>query len=196
MIIATTTERGTDEDTESSSRVTRSIVDNYMHRPSVDDRAVRALATMANNDLTMMSVEDEEPPLCDASFIFISHNKARFLLSGDSVAYHFEDGRLVHRSRSEGAPIMGSGPHYNPRMEDVFDIGQNKNAFLSASPALARAVSDQQIEEALRASESPKDWMSKLEKLAGDDTQFCAITFFLPQGKQSRLRDFLDRAMR
>ena len=49
MIIATTTEYDTDEDTEVASRVTRSIFDNYMRRPSVEDRAIHTIAVMANN---------------------------------------------------------------------------------------------------------------------------------------------------
>ena len=47
MIIATTTERGTDEDTENGSRVTRSIIDNFMRRPSLEDRAVTTIYTFA-----------------------------------------------------------------------------------------------------------------------------------------------------
>ena len=47
MTIATTTEYGVDEDSEYSSRVTRSVIDNYMKRPSLADRAIGTIATMA-----------------------------------------------------------------------------------------------------------------------------------------------------
>jgi len=40
----------TDEDTEIGSRVTRSIIDNFLRRPSLEDYALTAIATMASND--------------------------------------------------------------------------------------------------------------------------------------------------
>jgi len=194
MIIATTTDRGTDEDSETAGRITRSMVDNFMRRPSTEDRAVHALSTMANNDLCMMSLNDERPPLCDAAFIFIDRNKARFFISGSSAAYHFENGKLAHRSDPADADIIGSGPHFRPRMEPAFELNQVENAFLTASASLAHAVTDEALEESLRASASPEEWMERLKELAGPDMQFCAITAFPPIIKHSRLKGLFTRS--
>lgn len=196
MIIATTTDRGTDEDSESAGRVTRSITDNYMHRPSVENRAMHALSTMANNDLAMMGLNGgdrhEEPVMCDAAFVFINRKQARFLVAGASCAYHFEKGELAHRSLPGETSPIGIGPRFEPRMEPVFELNKEENAFLVASPSLARAVTDEQVTEALRASKTPEEWMEGLKRLAGDDTQFCAITCFLPLGKPP-LKGLLSR---
>ena len=194
MIIATTTDRGTDEDSETAGRITRSMVDNFMRRPSTEDRAVHALSTMANNDLCMMSLNDERPPLCDAAFIFIDRNKARFFISGSSAAYHFENGKLAHRSDPADADIIGSGPRFRPRMEPAFELNQVENAFLAASASLAHAVTDEALEESLRASASPEEWMERLKELAGPDMQFCAITAFPPIIKHSRLKGLFTRS--
>lgn len=183
MIIATTTDRGTDEDSESASRVTRSIADNYLRRPSVEDRAIHALSTMANNDLSMMGLNGDEPPLCDAAFVFVNRKQARFLVSGGAAAYHFAGGKLAHRSLPGEASIIGMGPRYTPRLEPGFELKKEENAFLTASPSFVRAVSDEAVGEALRASSTPEEWMDRLQELAGHDVQFCAITAFLPLGK-------------
>ena len=196
MIIATTTEQGTNEDTEAASRVTRSIADNYLRRPSIEDRAVHMLATMANNDLSMISQRDEEPSRCDGAYVFVNHNKARFLTAGDSVAYHFVGGELDHRSDEGVADSFGIGPRYEPNIGPIFELQLAENAFLTASGSLAAAVSAEAICEALRASGTPENWMEQLTLLAGPETQFCAVATFLPVKKHSRLRALISRVTR
>ena len=194
MIIATTTDHGTDEDSETAGRVARSMADNFLRRPSVDDKPVMTLAVMANNDLSMMGLNDEMPPLCDAAFIFVDRNRARFLIAGGAAAWHFEEGKLAHRSDPEETDAIGSGPRFRPRIEPDFELKQGENAFLAASPSLAHTLSDEQIEEALRASTTPEEWMEKLKELAGPDVQFCAITTFPPMIKHSRLKGLFTRS--
>ena len=194
MIIATTTDRGTDEDCETAGRVARAMTDNFLRRPFVDEKPIFTLATMANNDLCMMSLNDERPPLCDAAFIFVDRNRARFLISGSSAAYHFEGGKLAHRSDPTDADIIGSGPRYRPRIEPDFELEQTENAFLAASASLAKAVSDEALEESLRASSTPEEWMERLKELVGPDVQFCAITVFPPMAKHSRLKGLFTRS--
>lgn len=192
MIIATTSEYGTDEDTEITSRVTRSIIDNFLKRPSLDDQAIRTIAVMANNDLAMMRSDSEGHLLCDAAFVFLDRNKARFLVSGRAAAYHFENGKLVRRTSAEEADIIGSGMRYEPHVEPVFELKQEQNAFLVTSPALAQAASDEQLAEALKASKTPEEWMEKLRALAGDK-EFCAITAFLPVSRPGPLEKLLGK---
>lgn len=194
MIIATTTEQGTEEDTETTSRVTRSMFDNFMRRPSIEDQAIRTIASMANNDLSMMNPENDDAVLCDAAFVFLDRNKARFLISGKSAAWHFEDGKLKNRSSRDAAPQIGSGRYYEPHLEPVFELKQGKNAILAASQTLAEQVSDEEIEKALNESASPEEWMERLVNLVGEDKQFCAITAFLPSEKPSLLKSLFHRS--
>ena len=193
MIIATTTEHGVDEDSEYSSRVTRSIIDNFMRRPSLEDRAIQTIATMANNDLMMMWSENETPMMFDAAFAFIDQGRARFLISGGSAAYHFEDGKLRHRSDAGEASLIGSGVRYSPRMEEAFEIGHGKTVILTASRRLAATVSDEALEESLVGAEDPEAWMERLKALVGAESQFCAIAAFLPTEKPSILKAMLRR---
>ncbi|MCR5138418.1 MAG: hypothetical protein K6C12_15225 [Oscillospiraceae bacterium] len=183
MIIATTTEYGTDEDSEIASRVTRSVFDNFMRRPSLEDRAIRTIAIIANNDLAIMNAKEEEPVSCDAAFVFVDRGKARFLISGSSVCCHFEDGKLVHRSLREEAEAIGSGMRFEPRLEPAFEIQTGKNAFLAGSRSLAENLTDQDLEETLQESETPEEWMRRLRQRMGEEKQFCAITAFLPPEK-------------
>lgn len=187
MIIATTTEYGTDEDTEICSRLTRSFVDSYMRRPSVEDRAIRKISVMAGNDVAMIRANDREPLLFDAAFVMLNRNICRFLVSGCAASYHFEEGRLAHRSDPSEAPAIGSGPRYEPRLEPAFELKPVQNAFLTASRSLSDRVSDKDIEEALRQSQSPEEWMERLISLAGPEKEFCAVTAFLPVAKPSIL---------
>lgn len=194
MIIATTTEAGTDEDTEAAGRVTRQIIDSFLKRPSLSDHAINAVAAMANNDLSMMNLDGELPIGCDASFIFLERNQARFLVAGNAAAWHFENGRLAHRSEAGTAPLIGTGPHYKPRLEPVFALNREENAFLVASPTLAASLKDADLEEALNKSKSPEEWMEQLKTMVGLDKQFCAISVFLPVAKPSLLRELFLRA--
>lgn len=188
MIIATTTEYGTDEDTETCGRLTRSIMDSYMRRPSVEDHAVRKIVVMAGNDASMIQAGSHKPPMYDAALILINRNFCRFLISGSAASYHFEEGTLAHRSDPAEASVIGSGPRYEPRLEPAFQLRPAKNAFLTASRSFAQRVSDQDIEQALQQSQSPEEWMERLKALAGPDTHFCAVAAFLPMAKPS----FLD----
>lgn len=187
MTIATTTEYGTDEDTESGSRITRSIFDNFMRRPSVMDEAIQAIAAMANNDQLMMRADEDERQLFDAAFVFLDRGQARFLISGCAAAYYFDDGALAQRSDPAEAPAFGAGPKYEARLEPVFSVDSEKPAFLAASRTLA-AVPDADIERALCESSTPAEWMEKLKALVGEDKQFCAVTAFLPPEKPSRIQ--------
>ena len=193
MIIATTSDHTTDEDTDIGSRVTRSIIDNFLRRPSLEDYALTTIATMASNDLAMLHASDEVPLLCDAAFVLMDRNRARFLISGGSVAYHFENGVLAHQSEPAESSIIGSGPRYQPHLDPVFQLNNEKNAFLTASRALAEKLTRENLEETLNASETPEDWMRKLEALAGDDRQFCAVTVFLPQSSPSFFKSLFNR---
>jgi len=193
MTIATTTEYGVDEDSEYSSRVTRSIIDNYMKRPSLVDQAISTIATMANNDLMMMKGGNEATQMFDAAFAFIDQGRVRFLISGGSAAYHFEDGRLLHRSDPGEASLIGSGVRYTPRLEPPFEMGKGKTVILTASRCLATTVSDEALEESLKGAETPEDWMERLKALVGKDKQFCAIAAFLPTEKPSMLKAMLRR---
>lgn len=191
MIIATTTEYGTDEDTELCGRLTRSFIDSYMRRPSVEDRAVRTISAMAGNDVAMIRAEDHRPVLFDSAFVMLNRNVCRFLVSGRSAAYHFEEGKLAHRSDPMEAPAIGSGPRFEPRLEPAFQLNPVQNAFLTASRSLSDRVSDSEIEEALRQSQSPEEWMERLRSLAGPEKEFCAVTAFLPVAKPSILGSLL-----
>lgn len=192
MIIATTTEHGTDEDTEIGSRVTRSIADNFLRRPSLEDHALTTIATMANNDLIMLDSGQDSPILFDAAFVLIDKDHVRFLIAGGSSAFYFEDGELKKRSERQDNALFGLGPRYKPVLEPGFRIQGEKIAFLTASEGLTQAVSDKQITEALLESESPEDWMNRLIRLAGDK-EFCAITAFLPPMKSFAIKNLMNR---
>ena len=193
MIIATTSEHDTEEDTEVGSRVTRSICDNFMRRPSLEDHAITAISTMASNDLAMLRSVDDQLIMCDAAFVFMDRNRARFLTSGSSAAFHFEEGKLAHRSEPGESPVIGSGPRYKPRLEPVFQLNNAKNVFLAVSKTMAEALTVEAMEETLNQSENPEDWMQRLEALVGEDKQFCAIAAFLPQTSPSFFRSLFNR---
>lgn len=192
MTLAAATEQMTEADTEISSRVTRSVFDNFMRRPSIEDQAIQTIAAMANNDLAMMRNADEDPVLCDAAFVFIDRKQARFLISGRSSAWHFGDGKLLHRSLTGSAMTIGTGPRYTARLEPVFELCPEKNAFLAGSPTLAASVNDSELEELLKVSASPKEWMDRLVEKVGPDKEFCAIAAFLPDEKPSLLKKIIN----
>ena len=190
MIIATITEYGSDEDTEIGSRVLRSMADSYMRRPAVADEPMRMISVMANNDLALMRDTGERIE-CDAAVAFLYGSKARFFLSGAAAAYHFEQGRLAHRTRREEGSVIGRAIRFEPTLEEAFTLKPGKNAILTASPGLGRSVSDRALEEALNESETPEEWMHHIEGLLAPDTRFCAVAAFLPDEKPSLLRKLL-----
>ena len=189
MIIATITEYGTDADSELAGRVLRSAADSFMRRPSVEDKAIRMISIMANNDLNMMCGMDDGAR-CDGALVFLEGNRARFLMSGSAAAYHFEEGQLAHRSKAQEVSCIGSGVRYEPYMEPVFELKPGRNAFLTASRGLAEAVGDREIEQALKASETPEQWMNCIRELAGPEREFCAVAAFLPDRRPPLLRGF------
>lgn len=196
MIAATTTDHDTDEDSEAGSRVTRSIIDHFVRRPSLEDRALEALSVMANNDLIMLGHDMEKPMLIDTACIFANKGQGRFLISGSSAVFHFEEGRLARRSSPQTASVIGMGSQYRPALDPPFELRNVDTAFLAASGGLVEAVSEEQIRQALNDSKTPEEWMNRLIELAGD-REFCAITVFLPPKKASflsRLRGRSNRA--
>ena len=178
-----TSDYDTEEDTELGSRVTRSCIDNYMRKPSLEDRAMSMISTMANNDLIMLLSGRDKPVLFDAAFVFVNHEEARFLISGESAAYYLKDGRLVRSSLPQGTAVIGSGLSYRAGLEPKFTLDGEKNAFLTASKSLNSVLTGEILEETLAESKTPGEWMEKLKALAGEK-QFCAAAVFLPPRKK------------
>lgn len=193
MIIGTTTDQQSEEDTEVASRVTRSVFDNFMKRPSLSDQAISTIASMANNDLSMMRGEDDSVA-CDAAFVFLDKEGVRFLISGRAAAWHFEEGKMKHRSQPEMAPTIGGGLSYKARLEPAFELKEGKNAFLVASRSVDELLTDSELEELLNASSTPEEWMDLIIEKIGPDRQFCAITAFLPEEKPSFIQGLFSHA--
>lgn len=147
-----------------------------------------AIAGMANNDLIVMNMQGEASTLCEGAFVFVNHNKGRFLISGVAAAYHFENGKIVHRSAPGEAPPFGASYHYSPRLEPTFELGKAEHAFLTLSRSLAIRIGDEELEGSLVGVETAEQWMQHLTELAGHETQFCAVTAFLPPARPGLLK--------
>lgn len=193
MILAVTTEAGSQEDAREAGCLTQFVLDSFGMRPSVEERAVRRLAYMACNNLAMLQTGSERPVRLDAAFVFVRHGQARFLISGESAAYHFEAGVLAHRSQPDTADRFGAGPSFQTRMEPVFSLRHSDNALLAASPSLAHTLTEEQIQQALQGAKTPEEWLERLKEQMGPDRPFNAAAAFVPGAGPSFLKSLLGR---
>ena len=161
-IIAVATEHLTDEDIEATSKVTRIIADSFIRRPSMEERAIRQICGFANDGLSMHQADPSGHVLCDAGILLLLRQQARWIVTGKSRVFHFENGKLARQSDPEDLPPFGSGPALGLSVSPSFTVTAEENAFLVCSGALADSVSAEQMEEDLNASRSPSEWMDKL----------------------------------
>lgn len=185
MICVTATESSTDEDCEAAGRVTKTLIDHYMRRPSLEDRVMDILLKECNKSLYVPGNTDSFG-CCDMAALLLLEGEARWLVSGTSRVYYFFDGKLAGGSGGSAYPLLGQRLSYNPILDPSVRLREGDNVFLLASRKLSETVSVPELEETLAGSSDAADWMEKLISRAGADTQFCATTVFLkPRGPQS-----------
>lgn len=185
MICVTATESGTDEDCEAAGRITKTLIDHYMRRPSLEDRVMSILAKECNKSLYVPGNMDSFG-CCDMAALLLLEGEARWLVSGTSRVWYFFDGKLVGGSGDSAYPLLGQRMAYDPMLDPPLRLREGNNVFLLASRKLAETVSVPELEETLAESSNAVDWMERLISRAGADTQFCATTVFIkPKGPQS-----------
>lgn len=195
MICVTATESGTDEDCEAGGRITKTLIDHYMRRPSLEDRVLTILAKECSKSLYVPGNTDPFG-CCDMAALLLLEGEARWLISGTSRVWYFFERKLAGGSGDRAYPLLGQRMAYDPVLDPPVRLREGDNAFLLASRKLAETVSVSAMEEALAASADAAEWMEKLIALAGTETQFCATTVFLkPMGPQTLLQK-LRRAVR
>lgn len=182
-IFVTATEAGSDEDCEAAGRVTKVLIDHFTRRPSIEDKAVRYIARQCSNALFPPG-DTEALCCCDLGAVLIVDGSVRYFLSGNARIWYFADGKLDHSSGTAAHPLLGERFTYTPELLPPFPLREGNNGFLIASPRLGALVTDQELEEALTASDSAEEWMRKILECAGEDAQFCATAVFLPPSKR------------
>lgn len=188
MICVTATESGTDEDCEAGGRITKTLIDHYMRRPSLDDRVMDILAKECNKSLYVPGSTDSLS-CCDMAALLMLEGEARWLVSGTSRIYYFFNRKLAGGSGDSPYPLLGQRMAYDPILDPPIRLQEGDNAFLLASRKLTETVSVPEMEEMLAESSDAADWMERLTSRAGKDIQFCATTVFVkPRGSQSFLQ--------
>lgn len=188
MIIVTTTDFKTDEDSELASKATKIAIDSFLKRPGLDDKAMRAVADFANNGVFMenggQEDKNEEKPLCAMAGLFSIDGHARWIACGGAMVFHFEDGKLARHSAAKETPPLGVGPRYFLELEDTFELTAEKNAFLVCSRELALQTTPEMLEKTLENSKTPEEWVKNILAEVDTKRQFCLNVLFLPERKK------------
>lgn len=108
--------------------------ESFIQRPSLSDVAVDTISTFINEGIYIYQ-ERDKAFLCSTALLYVLHDKARWVVSGDAVIYHFRDGRFVSKSAERKSPLFGERVYWNEKEVPEFDLSYGVNAFLLCSAA-------------------------------------------------------------
>lgn len=125
-------------------------------------------------------------------FLAVEGEQARWMHTGDSRLYHFQNGKLVKQtvdhSVSQMAVFMGEitareirhhedrnkvlralgGDNAKADVSEAVQITDGVDAFLLCTDGFWEYVYEEEMEAALRECDGPKDWIRRMEKLLLD----------------------------
>lgn len=160
------------------------MIDTFMKRPSLEDRAMEGIAQFVNEHLSSSQKENRyEDGICAFAAVFILRGKARWLTGGGSMVYHFADKQLIRYSQCVDAPPLGMSAQYNVELEDAFDLTEGENAFLVCSKEMAKQTPPELLERTLQNADSAEDWLQAIVSEIGESRQYCASAMILPAKK-------------
>lgn len=102
---------------------------SFLRRPSLCDEAVNTIAGFINEGLYALQ-DPGKPFFCNLAIIYGFRGKARWMVSGESVIYHFQDSRLIRQSAVCREPLLGKYVCWKETLEPEFDVSHSTNAFL------------------------------------------------------------------
>ena len=122
-------------------------------------------------------------------FLAVEDGKARWMHVGDSRLYHFRDGKVLKQttdhSVSQMAVFMGEittheirfhedrnkvlralgGENAKAEVSEEVEVAEGRDAFLLCTDGFWEYVYENEMEQALRESDDPKDWIRRMEKI-------------------------------
>lgn len=142
--------------------------------------------------------------------LFITGNQAHWIHVGDSRLYYFEKQHLAECTKDHSVPQMAlmmgmitedqirfhadrnrilralGSENYEPELSGPRKWKEGRQAFLLCTDGFWEYVLEEEMEEALAGSASPKQWLGKMEEVlksrasAGNDNYTAAAVFVLP----------------
>lgn len=131
--------------------------ESFIQRPSLGDVAVDTISTFINEGIYIYQ-EPGKAFLCSTALLYVLHGKARWVVSGNAVIYHFRDGRLVSKSAERKSPLFGERVRWNEKESPELDISHGANAFLLCSAAEDLEFPATLTEHGSPADLSPDEW--------------------------------------
>lgn len=106
--------------------------ESFIRRPSLADTAISTISSFINDGIYIYQERDKKF-LCSSAICYVLKGKARFVVSGNAVAYHFRDGELVYSVTGRNIPMFGERLHWKETAEPEFDISHGTNALIVCS---------------------------------------------------------------
>lgn len=124
------------------------------------------------------------------SVLFVDDNSSYWAYVGDSRLYHFENNRLVkmsvdhsvsqmavfsgeitqeevrhHADRNKLVRAIGNSEEIKAELSDMYDVTCGDHAFLICSDGFWEYVVEDEMEETLKESQNPVQWISKMSNI-------------------------------
>lgn len=181
---------GVDEPKEGfdcATKTDRIVLESYLRRPSLVDEAMEKICEFANDGILAMQTPYNKLR-CATVALLIQKGKYRWLLAGDTHAYHFIDGQVVQSSSASQTAYFGDGVRVHPQIGAVSSFKKGENSFLICSDSFAKYITDEDMERTLSQANSVDQWLRMMKDLYEDRCQngelFSAATLFVPNRKE------------
>lgn len=106
--------------------------ESFIRRPSLADTAINTILSFVNDGVYIYQERDKKF-LCNSAICYVLKGKARFIVSGNAVAYHFRNGELIYSVKGQDIPMFGERLHWKGKAEPEFDISHGTNALVVCS---------------------------------------------------------------
>ena len=198
---------GYDNGKFASEKAAQTMIEYFDQQDSLDEDQMQAAAMLANKNIKEQQVIRNSNMKTTIVVLGIDDLKARWMHVGDSRLYHFKNGKIVDQtmdhSVSQIAVLMGEisqeeirfhedrnrvlralgSDNAKPDISKLTIIDGRKEAFLLCTDGFWEYVYEEEMEEALRKSKNPEQWIEKmrviLEKRVpkGNDNYTAAAVF-------------------
>lgn len=179
---------------------------NWSHPPLSDEWMLHA-AQEAEQAVQRVQQERKGNMKTTLVVFILQGNQARWMHIGDSRLYHFVNRKLYTQTKdhsvSQMAVMMGEidysqirfhedrnrilralgGEKTNPELSPITDLKKQRHAFLLCSDGFWEYVYESEMEQMLRLSKDPQDWLNKMEALLkervpADNDNYTAAAIF------------------
>ena len=167
-------------------KVTKVILENYLRRPSLKEEALQKLTEFAHDAICVQQAPNY-PVECAMGVLMIQDNRFRWITTGDVRIYHFVNGQIMETNEGTAKRLGGGHEQTMPEVLPATEFRKGENSFLICSGSFARAVREEEIENALSIADNAEDWLRVLKNLYEDrcaDEPFALMTIFMPEKRK------------